>query len=109
MKLRALNNKVLCHYIEKGQQTLASGIILPSDDGKEGGIRPRWMQVYAVGPEVKDIKETQWILVNHGRWTRGLHIRDDSNQEITLWGVDEDDVLLVSDKQPEIERVLKKF
>jgi co-chaperonin GroES (HSP10) len=104
MKLKALHNKILCHYIQKGQQTLASGIILTNDDGREGGIRPRWMQVYAVGPDVKDIKEGQWVMVEHGRWTHGMTMRDDDNKEFTLWGAEEEAVLLVSDNEPTVER-----
>ena len=104
MKVKALHNKILCHYIEKGQQTLASGIILMDDNAREAGIRPRWMQVYSVGPKVKDIRDGQWVMVEHGRWTHGMTIRDDDGKELTLWAAEEESVLLVSDTQPVIER-----
>lgn len=104
MKLRALTNKILCHYIEKGQQTTAGGIILPNDDNTEHGIRPRWMQIHSVGPEVEGILAGQWVLVEHGRWTHGMHLRDDNNEEFTLWGAEEDAVLLISDDEPAVER-----
>ena len=32
-----------------------SGIIIPSDNGKSTGIRPRWGQVYAVGPDQQEV------------------------------------------------------
>ena len=104
MKLRALNNKILCHFIEKGEQTSRGGIIMMDDDAREGGIRPRWMQVYSVGPEVRDITEGQWIMVEHGRWTHGMTMRNEANEEFTLWSAEEESVLLISDEEPEMDR-----
>ena len=104
MKLRALNNKVLFHYIEKGQQLSTGGIVLLDDDNREAGIRPRWMHVYSVGPDVRDIAEGDWVMVEHGRWTHGMTMRDDNNEEFTLWEAEEDAILLVSDEEPNIER-----
>jgi len=104
MKLRALTNKILCSEIQRGQTTLASGIIIPDDDGRDTGIRPRWMQVYAIGPEVsKEIKIGMWILVEHGRWSHGHIIRDDNNQEFTLWQAEEESILCASDEEPSKE------
>jgi hypothetical protein len=34
---------------------LASGIVLLNDNGTTAGIRPRWGQVYAIGPEQQDV------------------------------------------------------
>lgn len=104
MKLRALNDKILCKEMEKGEQLSRGGIVLINDDGQERGIRPRWMEVYAVGPEVRDIKEGQWIMVEHGRWTQGLILRNNDDTEFTIWGIEEESVLLVSNEQPDIER-----
>lgn len=104
MKFRALTNKILCHYIEKGQQTTSGGILLLDDDNSEGGIRPRWMQVYSVGPEVTDIEEGQWVMVEHGRWTHGMILRDENGEEFTLWGAEEESILLISDSEPGVER-----
>lgn len=104
MKLRALNDKILCTEIERGQQTLASGIILMDDDAREGGIRPRWMQVYSKGPDVTDdIYVGQWILVEHGRWSHGHTMREGDN-ELTLWQAEEAAVLLIADEKPGVER-----
>ena len=98
-EIRALNDTVIVQDMEfKGRQ-LSSGIILPSDNGKADGIRPRWGQVYAVGPEQKDVTPGQWICVAHGRWTRGLDIQDDEGVK-TIRRVDPNDILLVSDEHP---------
>ncbi len=104
MKLRALNNKILCIEMEKGEQTSLGGIILMDDDAQEGGIRPRWMQVHSVGPEVTGIVKDQWVMVEHGRWTHGMTTRDEDGQEVTFWGAEEESVLLVSNEKPGIER-----
>ncbi len=98
-ELRALNDSVIVRDMEfKGRQ-LSSGIILPGDNGKAAGIRPRWGQVYAVGPDQTDVRPGQWICVAHGRWTRGLDIEDAEGTK-TIRRVDPKDILLVSDENP---------
>lgn len=73
------------------------GIIIPNDDMKNSGIRPRWGKVYAVGPEQTEIKVGQWILVSHGRWTRGVRIEDTEGLKV-IRKVDNDDILAISDE-----------
>jgi hypothetical protein len=73
-----------------------------NDNGKAGGIRPRWGQVYAVGPEQTEIRVGQWICVAHGRWTRGVEIEDESGEH-TIRRIDHKDILLVSDTEPGID------
>jgi len=98
-EIRPLKDSVIVRDMEfKGRQ-LSSGIILPSDNGKADGIRPRWGQVYAIGPEQRDVRIGQWICVAHGRWTRGLDIQDDEGAK-TIRRIDPKDILLVSDEHP---------
>ena len=75
------------------------GIIILDDNKKSHGIRPRWAQVYALGPEFTDddIKVGSWICISHGRWTRGIDIEDETGKH-TLRRVDENDILLISDE-----------
>lgn len=80
-------------------RTLNSGVILLQDNGKASGIRPRWAQVYAIGPEQKEIRPGQWICVAHGRWTRGVEIEDETGKH-TIRRIDHKDILLVSDEDP---------
>jgi hypothetical protein len=47
------------------------------------GIVPRWARVYSVGPEQEDIKVGQYVLVSHGRWTRGIEVTDPETEETT--------------------------
>jgi len=75
------------------------GILLPNDDMKSAGIRPRWGKIYAVGAEQKDpeLVEGKWIMISHGRWTRGVNIVDEEGEK-TIRRVDINDILLVSDE-----------
>jgi len=98
--LRALNDHVLVADMNFKERKLSSGIYLLNDDGRGAGIRPRWARVYATGPEQEDIKIGQWILVAHGRWTRGVTIEDNTG-EVVVRRIDPNDVLLVSDTEPE--------
>lgn len=96
--IRALSDHVLCTDLNFGEKKLASGIILPDSDGKLSGVHPRWGRVYAVGKEQKDVKVGQYVLVKHGRWTRGVDIEDDQGEIKTLRRVDNNDILLVSNE-----------
>lgn len=107
MKIRALPTKILATEMERGESTSRGGIVLLNDDGKVEGVRARWMQVYSVGNEVtNEIQEGDWIYVDHGRWTRGMEIREEK-ETVELWGIDPDSILLVSSEKPEIDRVMK--
>lgn len=97
--LRALKDHVLVKDMNFGARQTSSGIFLLSDDMRTAGIRPRWAEVYAIGPDQKVIQEGQWILVSHGRWTRGIKI-EDANGETTIRRIDPKDVLLVANEMP---------
>jgi len=97
--LRALNDHVLVSDMNFKERKLSSGICLLNDDGRGAGIRPRWAQVYATGPEQEDITIGQWVLVSHGRWTRGVTI-EDTTGEVTIRRIDPADILLVSESEP---------
>lgn len=103
MKIKALKNKVLVSDLERGMRTI-NGIIIPDDNGKSEGIRPRWGKVYSVGEGIEEIKEGQWILIENGRWTRMLKVKDDAGNETQVWGVEwPESVLLVTDEEPNTE------
>jgi len=80
-------------------RSLSSGIVLLGDDGKTEGIRPRWAKIYAVGPEQTDVTVGQWILIEHGRWTRGVEVEIDGS-EFTVRRVDASGIMMVSDEEP---------
>lgn len=95
-QLKPLHDHVIVHEMSfDGTRKLNSGIILPNDNGKGYGIRPRWGKVYAKGPDQTSVDIDQWIMVAHGRWTRGIEIEDE-NGPSTLRRIDPNDILLVS-------------
>ena len=99
-QIHPLANSVIVSEMIFDQRITSSGIILPNDNGTGSGIRPRWGQVYAVGPEQTDVTVGQWICVAHGRWTRGIDIEDESGKK-TLRRIDPNDILMVSDEIPQ--------
>lgn len=101
-QIRPLKNAVIVSDMEFTERLSRGGLILPSDNGKSTGIRPRWGKVYAVGPEQKDVLVGQWICVEHGRWTRGIEVEDENGKQ-TLRRVDPKDIMLMSDERPEDE------
>ena len=98
-----LKKRVLVCKMHFGETKSKGGIILIDDDGSEGGIHPRWAEIYAIGNKQEDVKVGQWILVSHGRWSRALKVKKD-NVELEVRMIDEDDILLVSDEEPEQNR-----
>ena len=99
-ELKALKKDVLVTEMSFDQRITQSGLILLNDNGTSLGIRPRWGQVYATGPNQTDVKVGQWICVAHGRWTRGLEIEDETGQR-TIRKIDPKDILLISETQPQ--------
>lgn len=98
-QLRALNDNILVSEMVFDERKLQSGIILLNDNGTTAGIRPRWGQVYAIGPKQKDVTVGQWICVAHGRWTRGVDIEENGLKH-TIRKIDPKDILLISDEKP---------
>lgn len=101
-QFKPLNDHVIVKDMNFSGRQLSSGIIMLNDNGKAGGIRPRWGQVYAVGPDQTEIKTGQWICVAHGRWTRGVDIEDETGEH-TIRRIDHKDILLVSDEEPGVD------
>lgn len=95
--LEPIADHIIVADIESESERVQHGIIIPSEKGEHRGIRHRWARVVAVGPEQEDVKPGQWILVEHGRWTRGAKL-DDGN---VYRKVDPDGMILVSDSRPE--------
>lgn len=99
--IKPLKKRVLVSDMHFGERKSAGGIILMDDDGSEGGIHPRWAKVYAVGDQQEDVTVGQWVMVSHGRWSRGFKVKKDG-VELEVRMIDENDILLVSDDEPEV-------
>ena len=98
-----LKKRVLVSHMQFGETKTKGGIILMDDDGTQSGIHPRWAKVYAVGKDQDDVTVGQWIMVAHGRWSRAFKVKKDGS-ELEVRMVDEIDILLISDEEPEQNR-----
>jgi co-chaperonin GroES (HSP10) len=103
-KFRALQDYVVVTDMNFKEKISHGGIIIPNSDGKLEGIHPRWARVYSVGDLQKDIREGQYVLVKHGRWTRGTLIEDQESEK-TIRRIDPADILLVSDDPQQDESI----
>lgn len=95
-EFKPLRDGILVRNMEFGEQRTASGLIVMSDDGKTSGIHPRWGEVIAVGNEQHDVQIGQYVLVAHGRWSRGFELNGE-----TVRTVDPNDVLGIQDEAPD--------
>ena len=102
--IKPLHDNVIVRDMNFEGRTLDSGIVLLGDDGKSDGIRPSWAQVYAVGPEQTDVTVGQWVLLEHGRWSRGIKITN-NGEEFTIRRADPESILMVSDDEPNAETI----
>jgi len=95
-----LHDTVIVRDMNFTGRKLSSGILLLGDDAKTSGIRPRWAKVYAVGPDQKDVSPGQWVMIEHGRWSRGLEV-EVAGEEFTIRRVDPGCIIFVSDDEPD--------
>ena len=107
-KFKPIGEHIIVTDMKFTERITTGGIILMNDDMKSSGIRPRWCRIYALGPDYNgDLQEGEWILVSHGRWTRGIEIEDEEGKK-TLRRVDPNDILLVSDEPMDDETISDK-
>lgn len=100
-KIKPLRNKIMVSNMNFGEQVSKGGIFIPSDNGKTQGIHPRWGQVYAVGPEHKEeFNVGDWVLVEHGRWTRGIEVINEDGSKLEIRMVDNDCIMMWDNEQP---------
>ena len=100
--LKPLGNNLLLINLQYGEKKSSSGLIIIDDsttEAGERGIKPRWAEVYAVGPEQTDVKVGQWVLMDHGRWSVGQTF-DLGETEIRFWLGDPNGILGVSETNP---------
>lgn len=98
--VKPLRDRVFVTDMEFGEERTKTGIFIPSADGKSQGIMPRWGKVWAVGPEQTEIKIGQWVLIEHGRWTRTVKLEDDSGNVNEIRMIDNNAILIASDEKP---------
>ena len=100
-KIRPIRDHVIISDMEFGMQKTATGILIHSDNGKSSGVKPRWGRVWAVGPEQTEVKVGEWIMVEHGRWTRTFEVEQDDGSILELRRVDNSAILMSADEKPD--------
>jgi co-chaperonin GroES (HSP10) len=105
--IKPIRDHILVTDMNFEERKSLGGIILPSDDGKSEGIRHRWARVWAVGPEQTEVSVGEWILLEHGRWTRGFVVVEGAD-EIVVRRADNNAILMVSAEKPD-ERLMETF
>jgi co-chaperonin GroES (HSP10) len=109
IKVRALSKDILVVDMDMGDMTTSGGIVIQSDNGKAHGVKPRWAKVYKVGSEVDiDVKVGQWVLIEHGRWTRKINI-DDGEGVKDFQKVEIKSIMAVADERPNDFYIGKEF
>jgi co-chaperonin GroES (HSP10) len=83
-----------------GEQVTSTGIIIKSDNGKSSGVKPRWGKVWAIGPEQSDVKVGEWILIEHGRWTRTIELEEEDGSITELRRVETNAIMMSADERP---------
>lgn len=99
-QLLPIRDAVIVSDMEFDERISTGGIVLLNDNGKSTGIRPRWGCVYAVGPQQQSVHVGEWVCVEHGRWTRGIDIEDETGKH-TLRRVDPKDIMMTADERPD--------
>lgn len=100
-RLTPIRNRVIVKDMYFGEQKTKSGLIISDDNGTGRGIYPRWGRVHSKGPENHDEYVVgDWVLVEHGRWTRGVKVDEgDGEQELRM--VEAESIMLFSKTKPE--------
>ena len=109
-KLRLIHDTVLVYGMHMGETKTAGGIIINSDDGKAHGVKPRWAKVYAKGhANTDEYSVGDWILIEHGRWTRKTKINDPELGEIEVQKVELTSILAWQVEEPNIAYIGKEY
>jgi co-chaperonin GroES (HSP10) len=98
--IKPLGDRVFVSDMEFGEQKTSTGIFIPSANGKSEGISPRWGRVWAIGPDQTDLKIGEWILVEHGRWTRTVEVAQDDGSVLEVRMVESAAIMMATDEQP---------
>jgi co-chaperonin GroES (HSP10) len=99
-KLKPIRDNIVIVDMDFGEQVTKGGLVLLSDDGKSEGVKSRWGRIHSVGPMQEDVKAGEWILLEHGRWSRGFTVLDDDGNDIIIRRADPKGILAVADEKP---------
>jgi hypothetical protein len=84
------NETVGGRIVERNRQ----GLILTNQGTNVQSSDARWGKVLAVGPEVKDFKVGDIVLIEYGKWTVGFKY-----DNVQIWKSDEKKVIALGDDE----------
>ena len=96
--IRPRGRNILGYELEFGEQ-MVNGIITMIDDRTVRGVRPRWCKVFAVGPDVTDVKPGDYVLLGHGEWSTGFEAKI-GDQAYTLRWLTYEGIFGVQNEKP---------
>lgn len=100
MNIKPLKNKILGR-VAFGEHKTSSGIVISiNDNAKSSGIRPRWTKIWQVGEEVTDVKPGDWVLVEHGRWSFKVSVKDSTGTAVEFMQIDPNAIMVIADSKP---------
>lgn len=99
MKVKAFGDRILGVMIDPPglYKKSKSGLLMADKDMDTSGIKPRWFKVHSVGKDIDWCEEDDYLLVAHGRWSRGVPIGEDEK----VWLLDNKECLAISKEPPE--------
>lgn len=95
--LTPLRKNIFLVNLDHGERKSIGGVIIMDDNGKQEGIRPRWAEVFSVGPEQLDVKPGDRVLMQHGRWSLSQDV-ELNGETVRVWLGDPDGILGVETK-----------
>jgi len=99
-KVIPLRDNIIVSDMNFDHEITKSGLFIASDNGKTSGIHPRWGRVFAIGKDQKDVIIGEWVLVEHGRWTRTVEWEDKDGNTKELRMIEGKSILAVSENPP---------
>ena len=91
-----IRDHIIVIDMDDEEEKVINGIIHLNETGSDRGIHPRQALVCAIGPDQVDVDVGTWILIEHGRWTRGVKLSDGK----VYRKVDPDSILGIYDGDP---------
>ena len=104
-RITPMRGRITAQILEdpRKETVTKDGVILLANDGTAAGMQPRWFKAIAVHPEEKDVKEGDYMLVAHGRWSRE-YVYDDEDETQYIMVVESESVMGVQDKYPDLRK-----
>lgn len=99
--IKPIHDKVLARMLEPvGDERIMNGVIITERNLGEESIRPRWFEILSVGAEQTEMSAGEFVLVPHGRWSRGLDLEGTLREADKIFLLDNDALLGTSDVNP---------